>query len=70
MEDGLREIRPHPGGTIETMETPKSETRSTESDAQLAEYERPAIIHSERVEARALVCAKVPSQCNPGPAHS
>jgi hypothetical protein len=33
-------------------------------------YEAPAIIHTERVEARAVTCIKAPSQCNPGPAQS
>ena len=33
-------------------------------------YQAPAIIHSEKVEARAVTCIKGPSQCKPGPAHS
>lgn len=33
-------------------------------------YEAPAIIHTEKIEARAVTCAKAPSQCNPGPANS
>ncbi len=32
-------------------------------------YERPAIIHSEKVEARAILCNKSPGTCK-GPAHS
>jgi len=34
------------------------------------EYHRPAIIHTERIEARAMVCSKAPSHCHPGPAYS
>ena len=33
-------------------------------------YEAPAIIHTEKVEARAVSCIKGPSQCKPGPAQS
>ncbi len=33
-------------------------------------YYAPAIIHTEKVEARAVVCNKNPSQCHPGPANS
>jgi len=32
-------------------------------------YSRPAIIHSEKTEARAVLCNKAPSACK-GPAHS
>lgn len=33
-------------------------------------YDRPAVVHSETVEARAVTCVKGPSACNPGPAQS
>ena len=32
-------------------------------------YERPAIVHSEKAEARAVLCGKSPAGCK-GPAHS
>lgn len=33
-------------------------------------YYAPAIIHTEKVEARAVTCIKNPSTCKPGPAQS
>jgi hypothetical protein len=33
-------------------------------------YEAPAIVHTEKVEARAVTCIKSPGQCKPGPAQS
>jgi hypothetical protein len=33
-------------------------------------YTSPAIIHSERAEARAVLCNKGPHDCIPGPANS
>lgn len=33
-------------------------------------YERPAIIHTEKLEARATTCNKADFSCNPGPIQS
>ena len=33
-------------------------------------YERPAIVHTEKLEARATVCNKASSDCAPGPIQS
>jgi hypothetical protein len=33
-------------------------------------YERPAIIHTEKLEARAATCNKGDFTCNPGPIQS
>lgn len=33
-------------------------------------YERPAIIHTEKLEARATNCVKSDFSCNPGPIQS
>ena len=33
-------------------------------------YERPAIIHTEKLEARATNCIKADFTCNPGPIQS
>jgi hypothetical protein len=30
-------------------------------------YEKPAIIHSEKIEARAVSCVKSDNACGPGP---
>jgi hypothetical protein len=48
------------------------EKRVAESEAKFLArkpYSRPAIVHSERSEARAVLCNKGPGTCK-GPAHS
>ena len=33
-------------------------------------YERPAIVHTEKLEARATTCNKADNSCSPGPIQS
>ena len=33
-------------------------------------YERPAIVHTEKLEARALTCSKADAACGAGPVQS
>ncbi len=33
-------------------------------------YERPAIVHTEKLEARALACSKADASCGAGPIQS
>jgi hypothetical protein len=33
-------------------------------------YERPAIVHTEKLEARAVICSKATEACNAGPIQS
>ena len=48
----------------------KTSSESGSKPAVRKAYSRPAIIHSERTEARAVLCNKGPSGCITGPAHS
>ncbi len=46
-------------------------THSIQGEAMKKTYERPAIVHTEKLEARAVVCSKaVDAQCGAGPIQS
>ena len=51
--------------------TPKVNNRSIQGEDMKKTYERPAIIHTEKLEARAVACAKSDdTSCGAGPIQS